>query len=142
MARWDFPGFIPDLGVCVGWPPHAHPQIWRPPRRFPKNPHNCYLTPLNAKLYAFAIPGVISFNDIFDEYGILVDVKKGCQTYQLPLADLEVKDKYPPQFGKLPPLYRFILNPFPDVCFSTCPECSQKTLLRKVPLAVHVDSHQ
>ena len=36
-ARWDFRGFIPDLGVCVGWPPHAHPQIWRPPRRFPKN---------------------------------------------------------------------------------------------------------
>ena len=37
--------------------------------------------------------------------------------------------------------YRFILNPFEDVRFSTCPECSQRTLLRKVPLAVHVDPH-
>ncbi|MBC8496936.1 MAG: hypothetical protein ISS57_05755 [Anaerolineales bacterium] len=43
------------------------------------------------------------------------------------------------QLGKLPPLYRFISNPFEDVRFSTCPECSQRTLLRKVPLVVHVD---
>ena len=45
------------------------------------------------------------------------------------------------QLGKLSPLYRFILNPNKDVRFSTCPECSQRTLLRKVPLAVHVDPH-
>jgi hypothetical protein len=45
------------------------------------------------------------------------------------------------QLGKLSPLYRFVLNPFADVRFSTCPECSQRTLLRKVPLAVHVDPH-
>ena len=43
------------------------------------------------------------------------------------------------QIGKLPPLYRFILNPHEDVRFSSCPECSQRTLLRKVPLVVHVD---
>ena len=43
------------------------------------------------------------------------------------------------QLGKLHPLYRFILNPHDDVRFSTCPECSQRTLLRKVPLVVHVD---
>ena len=43
------------------------------------------------------------------------------------------------QIGKLPPLYRFILNTFEDVRFSSCPECSQRTLLRKVPLVVHVD---
>ncbi|MEW6405009.1 MAG: hypothetical protein AB1649_24700 [Chloroflexota bacterium] len=43
------------------------------------------------------------------------------------------------QLGKLPPLYLFILNPYDDVRFSTCPECSQHTLLRKVPLIVHVD---
>ena len=45
------------------------------------------------------------------------------------------------QLGKLPPLYRFILNPYDDVRFSTCPECSQRTLLRKVPLVIHVDPH-
>lgn len=45
------------------------------------------------------------------------------------------------QLGKLPPLYRFILNPYTDVRFSRCPECSQRTLLRKVPLAVHIDPH-
>ena len=43
------------------------------------------------------------------------------------------------QLGKLPPLYRFTLNPYNDVRFSTCPDCSQRTLLRKVPLVVHVD---
>jgi hypothetical protein len=43
------------------------------------------------------------------------------------------------QLGKLSPLYRFILNPYNDVRFSTCPECSQRTLLRKVPLVIHVD---
>jgi hypothetical protein len=46
-----------------------------------------------------------------------------------------------PQFGKLLPLYRFILNPYNEVRFSACPECGRKTLLRKVPLAVHVDPH-
>ena len=42
------------------------------------------------------------------------------------------------QFGKLPPLYSFALNPYEDVRFSTCPECGQRTLLRKVPLVIHV----
>ncbi len=42
------------------------------------------------------------------------------------------------QLGKLPPLYRFALNPYEDVRFSICPECGQRTLLRMVPLAIHV----
>ncbi len=46
-----------------------------------------------------------------------------------------------PQLGKLPPRYRFILNPYQDVRLLTCPECSQRTLIRKIPLAVHVDPH-
>lgn len=41
---------------------------------------------------------VITLNDIYEGYGILVDVKKDRQTYQLPLADLEVKDKQAPQY--------------------------------------------
>jgi hypothetical protein len=40
---------------------------------------------------------------------------------------------------KLPPLYNFVLNPHPQVRFSVCPECGQRTLVRKVPLFVHVE---
>jgi len=43
-----------------------------------------------------------------------------------------------PRFGKLAPKYRFILNPYKDIRFSTCPNCSGKTLVRKVPLFIHV----
>ena len=42
------------------------------------------------------------------------------------------------QFGKLPPKYKFILNPYTDIRFSSCPGCSGKTLIRKVPLFIHV----
>ena len=35
---------------------------------------------------------VIGLNDIFEDYGILVDVKKDRRKYQLPLVDLRVKD--------------------------------------------------
>jgi hypothetical protein len=41
-------------------------------------------------------------------------------------------------FGKLPPLYRFILNPHPETRFSTCPNCGGKTAIRKVPLFIIV----
>lgn len=40
---------------------------------------------------------VIALNEVFEDYGILVDVKKGRETYQLPLADLEVTDYNTPQ---------------------------------------------
>lgn len=46
-----------------------------------------------------------------------------------------------PQIGKLPPMYRFILNPHTDVRFSTCPNCEGKMLIRKVPLFIHVQPH-
>jgi hypothetical protein len=42
------------------------------------------------------------------------------------------------RLGKLPPLYRFILNPYADVRFSRCPICEQKMGQRKVPLFIHV----
>jgi hypothetical protein len=45
-------------------------------------------------------------------------------------------------FGKLPPLYRFILNPHTDLRCSTCPECNRKTLVRKVPLVVAIRTVQ
>jgi hypothetical protein len=45
-------------------------------------------------------------------------------------------------FGKLPPLHHFILNPHTDLRCSTCPECNRKTLLRKVPLVVAIQPDQ
>lgn len=44
--------------------------------------------------------------------------------------------------GKQPPLYRFFLNPYPDVRFTTCPQCRGKTRLRKFPLVIHKDPIQ
>lgn len=41
--------------------------------------------------------------------------------------------------GKQKPRYQFMLNPIPDQRFTTCPGCDGRTLLRKVPLVVHVD---
>ena len=51
------------------------------------------------------------------------------------------KKPAPTRVGKLPPLYRFILNLHADVRFSTCPNCGGKTLTRKVPLLIHVQPH-
>lgn len=51
------------------------------------------------------------------------------------------KGKAGSQFGNLPPQYKFILNPYPDVRFSTCPGCGRKTKQRKLPLVIHVNPH-
>ena len=49
-------------------------------------------------------------------------------------------DRELPRLGKLSPQYKFFLNPYTDVRFTTsCPGCSGKTKQRKLPLAVHVD---
>lgn len=42
------------------------------------------------------------------------------------------------QLGKLPPRFRFILNPYSDARFSSCPMCQGRTHLRKLPLVIHV----
>ncbi|MGC9333737.1 MAG: plasmid pRiA4b ORF-3 family protein [Anaerolineae bacterium] len=52
------------------------------------------------------------------------------------LAGLRLKSE---RLGKLPPLYRFILNPYTDARFTRCPSCEQKMGQRKVPLFIHVD---
>lgn len=44
-----------------------------------------------------------------------------------------------PRFGKLPPRYGFMFNPYPDQRISRCPVCDGKTGQRKVPLLIHVD---
>ena len=45
----------------------------------------------------------------------------------------------PRRFGKLPPRYRFILNPYPDYRFTSCPNCEKLTKWRKFVLLVHID---
>lgn len=43
-----------------------------------------------------------------------------------------------PRFGKLPPRYRFALNPFPEVRWSQCPRCRKLMHARKFALLIHV----
>jgi hypothetical protein len=47
-----------------------------------------------------------------------------------------------PRLGKQPPRYRFFLNPYTDVRFTTCPQCHGKTSQRKLPLVIHIDPMQ
>lgn len=42
------------------------------------------------------------------------------------------------KFGKLPKQYRFALNPYPELRFTSCPKCRKKTGQRKLPLVIHV----
>jgi hypothetical protein len=44
-----------------------------------------------------------------------------------------------PQFGALPPMYKFMLNPYPDLRLSRCGICEQRTGQRKRPLLIHID---
>jgi hypothetical protein len=43
------------------------------------------------------------------------------------------------RIGGLPPRYSFILNPYPDVRVSKCPQCNRPTSARKFALFIHVD---
>src|SRR5215218_7671086 len=47
-----------------------------------------------------------------------------------------------PRLGKQPPRYRFFLNPYTDARFTTCPQCGEKTRVRKLPLVIHIDPMQ
>jgi hypothetical protein len=60
------------------------------------------------------------------------------------MADQEKKtqNKKKTQLGKLSPLYRFFLNPYQDVRFTSCPQCANKTRQRKLPLFIHVSPEQ
>jgi hypothetical protein len=43
------------------------------------------------------------------------------------------------RLGALSPRYAFVLNPYVDTRFSTCPRCKSKTRVRKIPLVIHVE---
>lgn len=46
------------------------------------------------------------------------------------------------QLGKLPPQHNFFLNPYTDTRFTHCPQCDDKTKLRKKPLLIVLDRKQ
>jgi hypothetical protein len=58
---------------------------------------------------------------------------------ELPLAEGHARSTKQRRLGKQPPRYRFFLNPYPDVRFTTCPQCGRRTNQRKLPLVIHVD---
>ncbi|HEX8429725.1 MAG TPA: hypothetical protein VF625_00505 [Longimicrobium sp.] len=45
------------------------------------------------------------------------------------------------RLGKLPPRYRFALNPLPEVRWSKCPRCEKLTFNRKFPLLILVKGY-
>ena len=51
------------------------------------------------------------------------------------------KQKEKTGFGDLPPQYHFALNPYPEMRFTSCPQCQSKTGQRKLPLLIHIDPH-
>jgi hypothetical protein len=56
------------------------------------------------------------------------------------MGQKDEKDK--PRLGKQPRRYRFFLNPYQDARFSTCPQCTNRTKQRKLPLFIHIDPKQ
>ena len=46
------------------------------------------------------------------------------------------------RLGTQPPRYRFFPNPYTDARFTTCPQCGEKTRVRKLPLVIHIDPMQ
>lgn len=46
------------------------------------------------------------------------------------------------QLGKLSPQHNFFLNPYTDTRFTRCPQCDDKTKLRKKPLFIVIDQKQ
>jgi hypothetical protein len=55
------------------------------------------------------------------------------------LEDSDMTKPRKPRFGKLPPQYSFVLNPYPDMRVSRCPFGDHKTGQRKLPLLVHIE---
>jgi Domain of unknown function (DUF6398) len=44
-----------------------------------------------------------------------------------------------PRSAGKPPRYTFFLNPYSDVRFTRCPQCGGRTVVRKLPLVIHVE---
>jgi hypothetical protein len=84
-----------------------------------------------------AAPPIELWPQVVTRVTVPADVEAGL------LASLRQEQAQPPRppkrLGKQSPRYRFLLNPFHDRRFAVCPDCEGRTLLRKVPLVIHVD---
>jgi hypothetical protein len=56
--------------------------------------------------------------------------------------EVRMAKKKNPRLGKLPPRYRFALNPIPEVRWSKCPRCEKLTFNRKFPLLIFVEGYE
>ena len=48
----------------------------------------------------------------------------------------------PRRLGGQPPRFRFFLNPYADLRFTSCPQCGARTRARKLPLVIHIEPMQ
>jgi hypothetical protein len=84
-----------------------------------------------------AAPRIELWPQIVTRVTVPMDVEAGLLA---PLRQTQSRPPHSPKrLGKQPPRYRFLLNPFRDRRFAICPNCEGRTLLRKVPLAIHID---
>jgi hypothetical protein len=84
-----------------------------------------------------AAPPIELWPQVVTRVTVPADVEAGLLA---PLRQQQSRPPRPPKrLGKQPPRYRFLLNPFADRRFAVCPDCEGRTLLRKVPLVIHVD---
>jgi hypothetical protein len=82
-------------------------------------------------------PPIVLWPQVVARVTIPTDVDAGLLA---PLREQQSQTPRPlKRLGKQPPRYRFLLNPFRDRRYAICPNCDERTLLRKVPLVVHVD---
>jgi len=84
-----------------------------------------------------AAPPIELWPQVVTRVTVPADVEAGVLA---PLRQQQAQPPRPPKrLGKQSPRYRFLLNPFRDRRFAVCPDCEGRTLLRKVPLVIHVD---
>jgi hypothetical protein len=84
-----------------------------------------------------AKPSIVLWPEIITHVAVPADVEA---LLLAPLREQQARPAAPSRrIGKGAPRYSFLLNPFRDRRFAICPNCEQRTLLRKVPLVIHVD---
>jgi len=130
-------------GVCLG---RACPwKDCRPGIRMSCDARHCGARPyLHDDLGAIRLPKALVTQppiELWPQAAAHVSVPADVEALLLgPLRAEQAKPAAQPRrLGKRPPRYRFLLNPFRNRRFAVCPDCERRTLLRKVPLVIHVD---
>jgi hypothetical protein len=109
-----------DAQHC-GWRPYLHDD----------------LAAIKLRKALIAQPPIVLWPEVITHVTVPKDVEA---LLLAPLREQQARSASAPRrVGKAVPRYRFLLNPFRDRRFAICPGCEQRTLLRKVPLVIHVD---